>query len=310
MKIKFFFIFFLIFFFTNSFSILAKNKTEIVVKIENELITNYDIKSKIISSLLLTKKEVNQKNINELKRRSLENLIQNRLKKIELSKYNFKRDDKKINDYLNSISSNNIENLKNLFKKNDIDFQAYVDEIDIQFKWRNYIYQKYSKRIEINQIDVEKEIQEIMGQQKSLVEYNLSEIEIVSNNDDSDKIKINQVQKEIESSDFETAVLKYSISPSSTNDGQLGWISSRSLSDDFIKIVNNMSVGEVSKPIVKKNKITFLKLNDKKTVNSPQVIKEELKQILINKKKNELFNLYSNSYLSKLRNSQFIEYFK
>ena len=31
---------------------------------------------------------------------------------------------------------------------------------------------------------------------------------------------------------------------------------------------------------------------------------------LIKQKKNELFNLYSSSYLSKLRNTKFIEYFK
>ena len=37
---------------------------------------------------------------------------------------------------------------------------------------------------------------------------------------------------------------------------------------------------------------------------------ESLKQDLINKKRNELFKLYSNSYLSKLRNAKLIEYYK
>ena len=42
---------------------LAKN-TKILVKIENEIITNFDVQNKIISSLILTKKQINQKNIN------------------------------------------------------------------------------------------------------------------------------------------------------------------------------------------------------------------------------------------------------
>ena len=47
------------------------SNTKIVVKIENELITSYDIKNKIISTLLLNNKQINQENIDNLKKRSL-----------------------------------------------------------------------------------------------------------------------------------------------------------------------------------------------------------------------------------------------
>ena len=43
------------------------NNTKIIVKIENELITSYDIKSKILGTLI-SKKEINQTNINSLKK--------------------------------------------------------------------------------------------------------------------------------------------------------------------------------------------------------------------------------------------------
>ena len=46
-------------FFNNS--VFANKITQIVVRVENELITNYDIKSKIISLLILSNKEMNQK---------------------------------------------------------------------------------------------------------------------------------------------------------------------------------------------------------------------------------------------------------
>ena len=85
-------------------------------------------------------------NINNFKKVSLENLIQNRLKKIELKKYNIKKDDKQINSYLNSISSNNIENLKNIFESYDLDFKEFTDEIDVEFRWRKFIYQMYKKK--------------------------------------------------------------------------------------------------------------------------------------------------------------------
>ena len=69
-----------------------------------------------------------------------------------------------------------------------------------------------------------------------------------------------------------------------------------------------MQIGDISNPI-KQNKIILLKLNDKKISNYSDINKETLKKELINQK-NELFNLYSSSFISKLRNTKFIEYYK
>ena len=71
-----------------------------------------------------------------------------------------------------------------------------------------------------------------------------------------------------------------------------------------------MQIGDISNPIKKQNKIILLKLNDKKISNYSDINKETLKKELINQKKNELFNLYSSSFISKLRNTKFIEYYK
>ena len=46
----------------------ANANIKIVVKIENELITNFDIKNKIITKLILANKKITQENINNLKK--------------------------------------------------------------------------------------------------------------------------------------------------------------------------------------------------------------------------------------------------
>ena len=61
-------LFFLIFNLILIPSTSISSNTKIVVKIENELITTYDIKNKIISTLLLNNKQINQKNIDNLKK--------------------------------------------------------------------------------------------------------------------------------------------------------------------------------------------------------------------------------------------------
>ena len=292
-----------------NFEVYAQN-IKIIVKVENELITSYDIKNKIISTLILNNKEITQKNIDNLKKISLDILIQNRLKKIELKKTNLKKPVMQIDSYLNSISSNNVENLKKLFQANNLDFENFENELETEFKWKNFIYNIYSKSIVINEDDVAGEIKKITSDKKKLKRFNLSEIEIFINENVNYNEVVDQIKNEILNNGFESAVNKFSISETSTNNGKLGWINSSSLSKDIFEIVNKMKVGETTKPLKKQDRVIFLKLNDKKISNYSDINIEELKIELINKKKEELFTLYSNSYLSKLRNSKIIQYYK
>ncbi len=306
---KKFYIFFVIILFFFQLDLYAKKSLNIIAKIDNELITSYDVKNKIITTLFLSKKELNQENINSLKKSALENLIINRLKKIELNKYDIKRNDRQINAYLNSISSNDIPSLEKSFEFNGLDFKAYKNELDVEFRWRNLIFNKYSKKINIDSDDIIQQLPKEIEQQKSSIEFNLSEIEILSSDPNLENKIISQILEEIKQTGFENAVLKFSIASSSSNQGNLGWINSNSLSEDLLEIIEKLKVGEVTKPIKRNNKIIFFKLIDKKIISTSSKNIENIKKELIEQKKNELFRLYSSSFLSKLRNSKLIEYY-
>ena len=122
----------ILFFIFNCFynEVFAAIENKIILKVENEIITNFEVKNKILSTLILSNQEINQQNIDNFKKQALEFLIQYKLKKIELSKFNLKNDSSQINNYLNSISGNNINKLKDTFKRNNIDFKLFVDEVE------------------------------------------------------------------------------------------------------------------------------------------------------------------------------------
>jgi len=124
----------------------------------NQIITEYDIKNKILTTLFLNKKEYTQENIDELKRVSLELLVLNKLKSIELSKYNIQSDQKQIRSYLKTISSSNVEDLKNEFKSNNLDYNLFLEEVETEFSWQKFIYQTYSDKIKIDEKKIDEEI--------------------------------------------------------------------------------------------------------------------------------------------------------
>ena len=112
----------------NNFNNYANSQSNIIVKVENEIITNYDIKNKILSSLYLANQSINQQNINKIKANALDSCIQNKLKKIELSKFNIKNDIEQVNRYIKSITSRDVPSLKAEFNKNNIDFDLFLEK--------------------------------------------------------------------------------------------------------------------------------------------------------------------------------------
>ena len=105
----------------------------------------------------------------------------------------------------------------------------------------------------------------------------------------------------------DTAV-KFSISNTSSQKGGLGWLNVNALSEKIREEVNKIKIGQVSKPIIQTNSILFLRLNSKKETKINDIDKIKLKNDLIKQKSNEMFNLFSTSHLSKLKNFYFIEY--
>ena len=92
--------------------------------------------------------------------------------------YNFKRDQAQLDNYLNSISSNNIDNLKKKFRNNNVDFDLFIDDLDIDLKWQKYIYKVFSKKIEIDEQNISKELENLLRNKSEIEQYRISEIEI------------------------------------------------------------------------------------------------------------------------------------
>ena len=306
MKMKTYKIIFFYFVFLSAQANAITNK--ILLKVENEIITNYEVKNKILTSLVLAGNEISQENINKLKKQALESLIENKLKIIELEKFKIKKNSNQINSYLNSISGNDILALENKFKINNLDYNLFLEEIEIQTKWQNFIYLFYKGKIEIDENSINNDIEKIVKDKKNFQEYKISEIEInIEENSNIDQIVLD-LKNKIKDEGFETAALNYSISSSSNNKGSLGWISSNSLSQEIFEILKKLNTGQISRPIKRQNSILFLKLDDVRTSKVENINIEDLKKKMIDQKKNEMFNLYSKSHLSKLRNSVLIEY--
>ena len=127
----------LIFTITNSFTTLCfANKNKIIVKIDDEIVTSYELKNKIKTLLVLANQNLSQENIDEVKQQALIQLINSKLKLKEVTKYSIEANENSIRDQLLNISSNNLPALKNSFLENNVNFDLFKDEIKIEMSWQ------------------------------------------------------------------------------------------------------------------------------------------------------------------------------
>ena len=293
---------------TNSF---ASSKNKIIVNVENQIISSYELKNKIKTMLFLSNQNLSQKNIDFTKQMALQQLIDYKLKKNQTTKFNIKSDNNiQINNHLENLSSKyktNIDGMKKIFKNNNLDFELYVNEIETEFNWQKLIFRTFRDKITLDKDEIDNQLNDLLETEINLQEYELAEIEISLKNNSDDENTILEVNNQIEKIGFEKAAIKYSISTTSLDGGKIGWINSKSLSKKILTILDKMKIGDISEPIVQTNTATIIKLLDKKTINLNEMDLNELRKKIVNNKKNELLSLYSNNYLSKIKNNALIE---
>ena len=304
--IRIFIIIYYIFFFTNIAT--AEIKTDIALKVNDKIITSFDIKNKILSELLIAKLELNQNNINNAKKQSLNSLINLQLKKSQLERYDSNVPKIELDNYIKSFTKFEVKELKNLFIINNLDWDLFVDEMKTELLWIRFIFNNYNSKIDINLNSIDDQLNEFIENNKSSNEYRLSEIEFLADDGLNLDDQVNEIVQFIKENDFEKAVIKFSNSQSKMNQGDLGWIEERSFSNNVISFIKDLKKEELSKPLIRGRTVTLFKLVDKRKSPIKNVDKNSMRNNLINKKKNEQFILYSNSHLSKLKNNSLIEF--
>ena len=99
---------------------------------------------------------------------------------------------------------------------------------------------------------------------------------------------------------FQNTALIYSIADTSKDGGKLGWISENSLNENIKKNLQNLKIGEMTKPIISGSNFLILKIDDVKLEEKKIDINKELKKI-VNAEKNKQLNQLANIFFNKIR---------
>ena len=296
-KIIFLILFCLIFFVNKAQS--SENK--IILKLNNEIITTVDILNEIkfLSIMNNEFKDIEKdKKIEIAKNLS----IKHKIKFIELSKLkkNINLEDDVYKNvalnYFKDLNIDSIEKLELFFNKKGISKYFIREKISINTYWNQLIYNKFSKNVKINKIEIEKALRN----KEKQTEYLLSEIVFEIENNENLKDKIKLISNNIAEKNFSEAALNYSISDTAKNGGNLGWIKEEILSAKIKNEIKITKIGNFTKPIVIPGGFIILKIENIREIKKNIDVDKEIKNI-VDQKTNDQLNRFSNIYINKLK---------
>ena len=299
-----FFIFFLFNIFTNI--VQASNNVFIVMKVNNEIITNININEeyRYLIALNTDLKSLKKKEIFNLAKNSF---LREKIKENELKKYfelnqSSKYIDQTIKNLYGSLNISSEIEFKKYLSVHNLTIEDVKKKLEIEVLWNELIYTKFHKQIDIDEEKIKKKI----NANKIQKNYLLSEIFFSGENKEKINEKYNLIKKSISEIGFKNTANIYSLTESAKIGGSIGWIGENQLAKKIVNEINELQVGEFTKPINIPGGVVILKLDKKEDKKISLDFDSELKK-LIEYEKNRQLNQFSTVYFNKLKFNTKIE---
>ena len=283
----------------NAFS---ENKFYIVAKVNNEIITNYDveIESNYLKLLNPNLNQLDKNRVIGIAKNSLINEIikQKQLKKIFEFDQNQKIIDQIFKDFYTNLGFSKEKEFDQLLKnKKTYSILEVKEKIKIDFLWNKLIYNLYNKQIKV---DKNKLLNKIKNSDQYKNQYLLSEIFFNKDKNESLENKVNKIKKSIDDVGFNNTASLYSISDTSSVGGKIGWIKEENLSPKILEELYKIKSGEITEMIKIGNNFLILKIEEIKK-NKIKIDNEMKLKEMIDFERNRQLNQFSNIYFNKIK---------
>ena len=281
--------------------IYAKNNVFIYATINQDIITNFDIK-KEIEYLKILNPDLSKLNKEKIFQISKNSLIKEIIKKNEIKKFfDLEKENPFVKDYLKDLYlslnfKDENEFTKYLENNSNYSINEIKGKLKIEIMWNELIYSRYYNQVKINKDEFIKKIDSLPN--KPVNEYLLSEIVFKKEKDQNLKDQVDIISKSIEDVGFENAANIYSLSESSKLGGKIGWVSENNLSQKILEKLINLKKNEITEIIQLGNNYLILKINKIRKKNI-SINKDEELEKMIRFETNKQLNQFSKIYFDK-----------
>ena len=289
--------------------VIAENKYSIIININNQIITNFDIE-KETQYLLALNSSLNSLSLKQMKEIARNSLVREKIKKNEILKYyKINYEDPELLTFLsnvyNRLNIKDEDEFTSYLLKNDLDIKEVIKKIALERAWNKLIFDKFNNLISVDELKIKNKLEKKQTKSETETSFLISEILFQSKNEAEYQEIYDAIIKAIKESSFKSAASIYSISDTSINGGEIGWVNKNEISSLVYNELNKLIIGETTQPIKIASGFLMVYLEDLKKEDREINLEEELKKIIMTEKNRQL-NEYSTIYYKKIEKQIFI----
>ncbi len=290
---------------------VSNSKIFIKAKVNNQIITNIDVKNERNYLLALNPnlRNLSEKNIDKY---AVDSLINEKIKKMEIERryeitVNKNVIKKIISDLYSKIGISDIDKFKEHLNNYNINLDLVKDKISIEVAWNDYIVNRFNNLILVDEVKIRKKINQL-SRKNSVENILLSEIIFTIKDNENLEKKYFLIKNSINNIGFEETAKIYSVSESKNNGGKIGWVYKSQLSSKISDQIDKIKVGEFTSPITTPGGFIILKINDKKD-QLLEINEDEQFAKAVNFEKNRQLTKYSTLHYKRIYNKAIINEF-
>lgn len=232
--------------------------------------------------------EIFKKNEHEF----LEKLIDMRLQIQEAKRLGIEASPEDVDEAIENIKkkySLSNEELEASLDQEGLTFEEYKKRLSEQIMMSKLVNQQVRSKIIVSDEEVNDYFNKVKNTVSSQESYKLRQIFFKMPENDDMKKEVEKraayiIEKLNEGEDFSRLAQEYSEDPSAKQGGDLGYIQRKSLTKEFLDVLSDMDIGDISTPFWTQQGLHIVKLEDKTSAQTEEDLKKKIKGKLLEEK--------------------------
>ena len=284
-------ILFIIFLFFAQNVLSQGTSAKIVIKINNQVITNQDI---LNEKKFLVAFNENLKNLDDVQLYEIaqDSLIKHYVKIHELKRHFILNQESEflrgvLSDFYIKIGIENDSDINQFLINNNISEKEIKEKLEVEALWNELIYKRYVNQVKIDEVKLKEKLK-LFSNTNTVKSYLLSEILFNANTNDEVRKKYSEILESISMNGFENTANIFSSADSANFGGKIGWVNESKLSNQILNELKNYETGDFTKPITMPGGFLILRINDIRMEKLEIDTDKELEKLIVFERNKQL----------------------
>jgi peptidyl-prolyl cis-trans isomerase SurA len=165
-------------------------------------------------------------------------------------------------------SQMSIEGIEKFLSDKKVEKEALESQIRAELAWQQFVRRSFSGRVKVGEREIDEQYNKAVravNQTRYLVSEILLNLDAFSSQQQVEQLS-NEIARQLRSGvDFPAVARQFSVAPTASRGGQLGWITADQLDPRLGTVLQRMKTGQISPPIPTNAGVYILALGDKRS---------------------------------------------